>query len=140
VAFGGTFNGNPMSLAAALATITELAQAGGEPLQGANRTGAEIMRGIQAAAYKHGVPLLVTGFGTSFALHFTERSELRDYRDLLEDDQLLLQRCLIESLREGLWLLPDGRMYVSTVHTEDDAARTIAAMDRVLERCRRPQN
>jgi glutamate-1-semialdehyde 2,1-aminomutase len=140
VAFGGTFNGNPMSLAAALATITELAQAGGEPLQGANRTGAEIMRGIQAAAYKHGVPLLVTGFGTSFALHFTQRSELRDYRDVLEDDQLLLQRCLIESLREGLWLLPDGRLYVSTVHTEDDAIQTIAAMDRVLERCSRPQN
>ncbi len=65
--------------------------------------------------YKHSLPLLVTGFGTSFALHFTERSELRDYRDLLEDDPFLLQRCLIESLREGLCLVPDGRMYVSTV-------------------------
>ena len=41
------------------------------------------MRGIQAAAYKHDLPLLVTGFGTAFALHFTRRSELRDYRDVL---------------------------------------------------------
>jgi glutamate-1-semialdehyde 2,1-aminomutase len=134
VAFGGTFNGNPLSLAAALATLTELAQADGEPLKQANKTGEEIMRGIQAAAYKHGLPLLVTGFGTAFALHFTERSELRDYRDVLEDDPILLQRCLLESLREGLCLVPDGRMYVSTVHSEDDATRTISAMDRVFSR------
>ena len=134
VAFGGTFNGNPISLAAARATLTELAQADGEPLKQANRTGEEIMRGIQAAAYKHGLPLLVTGFGTAFALHFTKRPELRDYRDVLEDDPILLQRCLLESLREGLCLVPDGRMYVSTVHSEDDAARTISAMDRVFRR------
>jgi glutamate-1-semialdehyde 2,1-aminomutase len=136
VAFGGTFNGNPLSLAAALATLTELAQADGEPLKQANRTGEEIMRGIQAAAYKHSLPLLVTGFGTAFALHFTEHSELRNYRDVLEDDPILLQRCLLESLREGLCLVPDGRMYVSTVHSEDDAARTISAMDRVFSRLR----
>jgi glutamate-1-semialdehyde 2,1-aminomutase len=134
VAFGGTFNGNPLSLAASLATLTELAQAGGEPLRQANKRGEEIMRGIQAAAYKHSLPLLVTGFGTAFALHFTQRSELRDYRDVLEDDPALLQQCLLESLREGLVLVPDGRMYVSTVHTEDDAARTISAMDRVFGR------
>ena len=94
------------------------------------------MRGIQAAGYKHSLPLLVTGFGTAFALHFTERSELRDYRDVLDDDPILLQRCLLESLREGLCLVPDGRMYVSTVHSEDDAARTISAMDRVFSRLR----
>jgi glutamate-1-semialdehyde 2,1-aminomutase len=134
VAFGGTFNGNPLSLAAAFATLTELAQADGEPLKQANKRGEEIMRGIQAAAYKHGLPLLVTGFGTAFALHFTQRSELRDYREVLEDDPVLLQRCLFESLREGLCLVPDGRIYVSTVHTEDDAARTISAMDRVFSR------
>jgi glutamate-1-semialdehyde aminotransferase len=45
-----------------------------------------------------------------------------------------LQRCLLESLREGLVLVPDGRMYVSTVHSEDDGARTISAMDRVFSR------
>ena len=74
MAFGGTFNGNPLSLAASLATLTELAQDGGEPLKQANKRGEEIMRGIQAAAYKHDLPLLVTGFGTAFALHFTQRS------------------------------------------------------------------
>ncbi len=134
VAFGGTFNGNPLSLAASLATLTELAQAGGEPLKQANKRGEEIMRGIQAAGYKHSLPLLVTGFGTAFALHFTERSELRDYRDVLEDDPVMLQRCLLGSLREGLCLVPDGRMYVSTVHTEEDAERTVSAMDRVFSR------
>jgi glutamate-1-semialdehyde 2,1-aminomutase len=136
VTFGGTFNGNPLSLAGALATLTELAQGEGPPLKRANQTGEEIMRGIRAAAHKHGVPLLVTGFGAAFALHFTRRSELRDYRDVLEDDPVLLQRFLLESLREGLCLVPDGRMYVSTVHTEEDAERTVSAIDQVFSRLR----
>ena len=134
VAFGGTFNGNPISLAAALATLTELAQGGGRPLKNAIAIGEQIMHGIQAAAHRHGVPLLITGFGTAFALHFTRRETLRNYRDALEDDAGMLQICLLECLREGLCLVPDGRMYVSTAHTQEDAVQTVAAIDRVLGR------
>ncbi len=134
VSFGGTFNGNPLSLAGALATLTELSRYGGRPLVSANQVGAQIMQGIRAAAHKHGVPLLVTGFGAAFALHFTRLAALRTYRDTLQDDATLLQRCLLECLREGLCLVPDGRMYVSTVHSEADAERTVAAMDKVFQR------
>ena len=134
VSFGGTFNGNPLSLAAALATLTELAEEDGRPLRRANLLGEQIIQGIRASAERHGVPLLVTGFGAAFALHFTKLGELRDYRDTLADDATRLHHCLLECLREGLCLVPDGRMYVSTVHGEADAETTVAAVDRVLSR------
>jgi glutamate-1-semialdehyde 2,1-aminomutase len=137
VSFGGTFNGNPLSLAAALATLTELAREDGQPLRNTNSLGEEIKRGIAAAAGKHGLSLLVTGFGAAFALHFTQQAQLRDYRDTLGDDAGLLQRCWLECLREGLHLVPDGRMYVSTTHDEGDAVQTVAAMDRVFGRLSR---
>jgi glutamate-1-semialdehyde 2,1-aminomutase len=132
VAFGGTFNGNPISLACARATLTELEREGGAALARANRTGQKLMEGIREIARRHGVPLQVCGFGAAFALHFTARSELRDYRDTLEDDRERLATFLLRALEHGVYALPDGRMYVSAVHTEQDVAETLEAVDKVL--------
>jgi glutamate-1-semialdehyde 2,1-aminomutase len=134
VAFGGTFNGNPISLAAAMATLAELSADGGRPLEEAKRTGEALMRGIGEAARRSGIALTVTGFGTAFALHFTRRGALTHYRDTLDDDSGRLSACLLAALDEGIHLVPDGRFYVSTAHTEQDAAQTIAAMERAFRR------
>jgi glutamate-1-semialdehyde 2,1-aminomutase len=132
VAFGGTFNGNPLSLAIADATLAELARDGGAPVLQANRVGRALLDGIQALGRQHGLPLIVAGFGAAFALHFTARPTLRDYRDTLDDDLDLLGRFLRGALEEGLHLLPDGRLYVSAVHTEADVEETLASVNRVL--------
>ncbi|HWQ56465.1 MAG TPA: aspartate aminotransferase family protein [Bryobacteraceae bacterium] len=132
VSFGGTFNGNPLSMAAADAGLTELARDGGAPLVHANRIGKGLMEGICELARKHGVNLTLRGFGAAFALHFNNNTELRDYRDTLSDDRTALRRFLMLALEQGLHILPDGRMYVSTAHTEQDAEETLAAFDRAL--------
>ncbi len=132
VAFGGTFNGNPFSLAIADATLAELARDDGALLVQANRTGAALMEGIRERGRRHGLPLLVTGFGAAFALHFTARPELREYRDTLDDDPELLGLFLRRALEEGLHVVPDGRFYVSAVHTAADVEETLAIVDRVF--------
>ena len=132
VAFGGTFNGNPLSLAAARATLTELARDDGALLAQANRLGIDLMNGLCEAAHKHGLPLQLTGFGAAFALHFNARTELRNYRDTLDDDAALLQRVLAAALAEGIHLIPDGRLYVSAAHTPRDIEETVAAFDRAF--------
>ncbi len=132
VAFGGTFGGNPVSMAAADAALGELARGGGAGLAHANRLGEGLMEGICGLARKHGVNLKLRGFGAAFALHFNNGTELMDYRDTLADDQPALRRFLALLLGEGLHLLPDGRMYVSTSHTAADAEETLAAFDRAL--------
>jgi glutamate-1-semialdehyde 2,1-aminomutase len=132
VAFGGTFNGNPVSLAAAYATLTELARDEGKALTQANERGRRLMDGIRTAAGRQGVALTVTGFGAAFSLHFTTRAELRDYRDTLEDDGASLKRILRRALEEGLHLLPDGRLYVSAAHTDQDIEATVGAFERMF--------
>jgi glutamate-1-semialdehyde 2,1-aminomutase len=132
VAFGGTFNGNPVSMAAAEAALGELARDNGAALAHANRLGEGLMEGICGLAGKHGVNLKLRGFGAAFALHFNNGTELQDYRDTLADDTDALRRFLALALAEGLHLLPDGRMYVSTAHTAADAEETLAAFDRAL--------
>lgn len=133
VSFGGTFNGNPVSLAAAVATLDELAREDGRALKEANRIGAMLKKGIAAAAARHGVKALVSGFGAAFAVHFTGRESLTHYRDTLEDDRQQLHTFLLEALEQGVYALPDGRFYTSAVHTEGDVRETVEGVERVFK-------
>jgi glutamate-1-semialdehyde 2,1-aminomutase len=133
VVFGGTFNGNPFSLAGADVCLAELSRNDGELLGHANRLGAKLMAGIEVLAQTHRIPLQVTGFGAAFALHFTGRTNLEDYRSLFDDSRESLQLFLHAALREGLILVPDGRLYVSTAHSEEDIAQTLEKIDRAFQ-------
>jgi glutamate-1-semialdehyde 2,1-aminomutase len=132
VAFGGTFNGNPMAMAAAVTTLDVLAADGGAALAHADRMGRLLQRGIAESAARHGLQLSITGFGAAFSLHFGSPGPHRTYRDTLADDKEILQRFLRLALDEGLFLLPDGRLYLSTAHTEADIADSVAAVDRTF--------
>lgn len=132
VAFGGTFNGNPLSLAATDCCLAMIAEGGGAALKDANRSGARLMAGIRESAARYGLGLLVTGFGAAFAIHFTDEAERWEYRDTFGNDRDRLDEFLGRALDEGLYLLPDGRFYVSAAHTADDIDASIRAVDRVL--------
>ncbi|MBI3209911.1 MAG: aspartate aminotransferase family protein [Candidatus Solibacter usitatus] len=135
VAYGGTFNGNPIAMAAAVATLDVLAADDGAALKRANTLGKRLQDGIAAAARECGVPLRITGFGAAFSLHFTSREKLRCYRDTLDDDRDRLARFLRATLDHGLYLLPDGRIYVSAAHTEADIEETIAIAGQQMHDC-----
>lgn len=132
VVFGGTFNGNPLSLTGADACLAELERNNGAALIHANCMGEKIRAGLRELADKHRIPLQVTGFGAAFFLHFNPNEEIIDYRDTLADDLSRLNRFLYKSLEEGVILVPDGRMYVSAAHTERDVEETLAIFARVF--------
>ena len=129
VAFGGSFNGNPVAVASAYATVNTLA---GGALWDANRIGAVLLDQLRQVAGRSDVPMLITGFPTAFAVHFTERRSLREYRDTFDDDAGKLKRFIVLLAKEGVNILPDGRMYVSAAHTEADVEDTVAVFERAL--------
>jgi glutamate-1-semialdehyde 2,1-aminomutase len=129
VSFGGTFNGNPLSLAAACATLAELAGEGGAALAHANRVGESLIAGIRSLASRRSLPVLVSGFGTAFAVHFTKKKSLEHYRDTLDDDKEMLGRFLRLALDRGVHIVPDGRMYTSCAHADVEVKETLAAID-----------
>jgi glutamate-1-semialdehyde 2,1-aminomutase len=134
VSFGGTFNGNPMALAAASAALDVLTEDDGAELKAANQHGRALMAGIVERAVRRGIPIEVCGFGAAFSVHFTERTGLRNYRDTLDNNKERLTAYVREMLDEGIYLLPDGRCYVSTAHTDSDVEQTLEAVDRVFRR------
>jgi len=132
VSFGGSFNGNPVSLASSHATLTELARDNGAALAHAHAMGRRLIEGIRQIVRRRGLPVLVTGFDNAFAIHFTEKAELVDYRDTLADNPELLRKFLYRALEEGLHIVPDGRMYVSAVHTPRDIEETLTRLEAVF--------
>lgn len=140
VAYGGTFNGNPLSLAGADACLGELSAKDGAALRHANRMGERLMAGLRDSASRHGVPVQVTGFGAAFCIHFTERQHLREYRDTFDDSRETLQTFLMAALRQGVIVVPDGRFYVSAVHGESDIDETLHRLDAALMEVSRGMN
>ncbi|MEW5980015.1 MAG: aspartate aminotransferase family protein [Acidobacteriota bacterium] len=132
VLFGGTYNANPVSLCGASVTLQELSGETGSLLIHANRMGQMLMEGIRNAARKHGLSVTVNGFGAAFSIHFTTKTELYNYRDTLADDRSLLNRFLSRALDHGIYCLPDGRFYVSTVHTEKEITHTLAILEDIF--------
>lgn len=134
VLHGGSFNGNPTVLAASEAALTELSRDGGAPLKAANDYGERLMRGLREAASEAGLPLTVRGVGTVFKFVFPDEGAVADSRGLTAPPSGRLGAWLEAALDEGLYLLPDGRWYISAIHSEADFEQTLAGARRAFAR------
>jgi glutamate-1-semialdehyde 2,1-aminomutase len=123
VKHGGTYNGNPLCAAAALAVLRKINEPG--VLESIHRHGDELMAAIRDAARHYRIPCVVQGVGGMFQVVFTsDGNPLRHYRDLLKADahrygvfrQALLERGVhINNSGSACW-------FVSAAHGADDAA------------------
>jgi glutamate-1-semialdehyde 2,1-aminomutase len=133
VLHAGTFNGNPISLAAARATLELLDAKRGAALEQIRKAGERLMSGIASAAKAAGVPILINGVGASFHVSFTTRQKMVNFRDTLDADVSARDQFLSAMLSAGVYLMPDGRWYVSVAHTEADVDETLESIDKVFE-------
>jgi glutamate-1-semialdehyde 2,1-aminomutase len=129
----GTYNSNRVSLAAAIATLEQLAGNSGSAYEQIESTGERLIEGIRLIASRKSTNLKVIGCAAVFHTLFTDQSETFDYAShTLADaarqkallDALLLKR--IRPTSRGTW-------FVSTAHTAADVDRTLAAIEEVLD-------
>jgi glutamate-1-semialdehyde 2,1-aminomutase len=132
VLHGGSFNGNPVVLAAAEAALAELSRNGGEALRRAADYGSRARAGLEAAAARRGVAMTIRGVETVFRVSFGDEGPVTDARGLTAPPGGRLGAFLHAALDAGLYLLPDGRWYISTVHGERELEETLAAADQAL--------
>ncbi|NLT36646.1 MAG: glutamate-1-semialdehyde 2,1-aminomutase [Methanomassiliicoccus sp.] len=119
----GTFSGNPMSLAAGMATVKELRAQGHE---GLDRKGDLMRRGLEEALGDMKVPHQVVGIGSMFQL-FLSSAPVRNYREALSSDSAMFDRLFRRLLEEGIYLAPSQfeTNFLSTAHTDEDIKRTV---------------
>ena len=113
----GTLSGNPLAVAAGLATLGALDDSAYRRLEGA---GARVAAGLQSAAAAAGIPLTVNRVGSMLTPFFTERA-VRDYAGARHADTALFARWFQRLLAKGVSLPPAQfeAAFVSTAHDED---------------------
>ncbi|TDC45134.1 aminotransferase class III-fold pyridoxal phosphate-dependent enzyme, partial [Jiangella ureilytica] len=99
VGHAGTFNSNPVGMAAAVATLGRLQRDGDELYPRLRATGQRLMNGLRSVAADAGVPMLVDGPGPVFQTYLTSADSVRDYRDFAATDRAGMARLHAELLR-----------------------------------------
>ena len=123
----GTLNGNPLGMAAALATLAELERPG--TYERLFAVGETLRQGLRAILERHGLDAKIVGYGPMWHLLFGAKGEPRDYRDIRAADGKKLMAFDMELIRQGCFVLPGNRRFVSLAHTDQDLEASFAAFD-----------
>lgn len=133
VMHGGTYNGSPITLAAANATLDVLSRDNGAVYEQIRAVGRSLMAGIRQAAQDAGQSVLVQGIGPVLFAWFTEREELTTFRDNWACDEDKYAAFQGKLINHGVRTIPSGRWYVSAAHTEEDVRQTVDAVAQALK-------
>lgn len=133
VLHGGTYNGNPMCLAASNATLDVLSKENGAVYSRIYKIGESLLKGHQDAIRDTHTDAIVQGGGPVLQLYFTKLDRISNYRDYCSSDSAMYARYQKEMAKRGVWFGPEVHFFVSAVHTTEDAEKTIRAVEESLK-------
>jgi len=127
----GTLSGNPVAMAAGLATLGETGAPGF--YDALERRTARLVAGIGDAARRRGVPVTVGHAGSLWGVYFTA-GPVRDFAQAKRADTALFARWHRAALERGIFLAPSAfeAGFVSSAHTDADIAHTVTELDAAL--------
>ena len=128
----GTLSGNPLAMAAGIATLRELSKPGRyEHLASASAT---LAAGIASAASAAGVPVQVASIGGMWGFFLTD-SEVTDYASAKTSDTARFARLFHALLAEGVYIAPSQfeACFTSTAHDAATLQATLTAFDRAFD-------
>jgi glutamate-1-semialdehyde 2,1-aminomutase len=125
----GTFSGNPVSMAAGLAMISELERA--DVYETLARRGERLRTGLREAARSAGLDLQATGIGSVFHVHFA-REPMRDKRSAMRADPVRQYAFSMGMISKGVLLPPAHPGFLSTAHGGADIDEVLRVAGGVL--------
>jgi glutamate-1-semialdehyde 2,1-aminomutase len=125
----GTFNGNPLVMAAAQATLTEvLDDAAYQRLHAANQS---LMAGCERVIAEYGLPAHTVGMGSKGCVVFATEPvrEYRDYLTKIHHD--LSDLAWLYHMNNGIFMTPgqDEEWTLSVLHTDADLSRYVEVFE-----------
>jgi glutamate-1-semialdehyde 2,1-aminomutase len=134
VSMGGTHSANPMTMAAGRAQLEVLLGNPGETYGPLNRLGERLRSGLTAVLAESHVTGWVTGLGSLWGLHFTERPP-SNIRDQAQANVAASRALAAYLLLEGILVsAPMHLAFLSTAHTDADVDAVIDAHRRAFAR------
>ncbi|HTH52352.1 MAG TPA: glutamate-1-semialdehyde 2,1-aminomutase [Edaphobacter sp.] len=124
----GTLSGNPLAMAAGIATLSHLIANEQEIYPQLDRTAAEIAEGVAAIAREKGIALTTNRVGSMFTWFFTSQP-VTDFATASTSDTVAFGRFHRAMLDSGVWL-PASQFeaaFISTAHGPQDVAFLLEA-------------
>jgi glutamate-1-semialdehyde 2,1-aminomutase len=128
----GTLSGNPLAMAAGIASLKLLDEL--NPYARLDALGRQVVQAASAAAKKKGLPLQAPQVGSMFSLFFTS-SVVRDMPSALSSDAKLFGRFFQNCLSQGVYLPPSAyeSWFLSTAHEGKSIARACEVIGSAIE-------
>jgi len=127
----GTLSGNPIAMAAGLASLNELCQ--GDKHQQLSDATEKLAMGLKAAAERNGISLSINYVGAMFGFFFTDSQEpITTFEQATACDSDKFKRFFHLMLAEGIYLAPSAYEtgFLSTAHTDKEIELTLTAADK----------
>ena len=121
----GTLSGNPVAMAAGLATLTML-QKNPTAFRQVEESTELLCQGLEAAAKEVGVPVVVQRVGSMFTLFFTDKA-VRNFDDASACDMEAFKTFFHYNLEHGIYYAASQyeSNFLSTCHSDQDLAYTL---------------
>ena len=128
----GTLSGNPVAMAAGIATINKLKTNPAIYVE-LSKKAKRLMEGFQAAADAEEIPFVTEVRGSMFGFFFSDKV-VKNFDDALENDQKRFARFHKEMLKRGIYLAcsPFETGFISTAISDDMIEETILAAYEVM--------
>jgi glutamate-1-semialdehyde 2,1-aminomutase len=124
--FNGTLHGNPVAAAATMAMLDELGKPG--TYERLNGFADELCLETQKVLDRHSIPAIAQHTGSLWQILFMARTP-RNQADILASDQAATRRLDTMLMKQGQYVLPGVRRFVSTTHTAEDLEETLRGLD-----------
>ncbi len=124
----GTFNANPITMTAGIATMEQLT----DPMfRRLNGMGDRLREQLSQLGRRSEVPMQITGVGSLFKIHFSA-SPVRDYRSTLQASNLFHTALFLFGLNRGLFLSEAGRCCVSAAMGDSEVTQYLGTVEEFL--------
>ncbi len=124
----GTFNANPVTMAAGVATLKLLTT---QAIKKINSLGGFLKKRISNLFSEFSVQIKVTGVGSLLNIHFTNK-EVLDYRSSLTADKDLHFLLYLSLLNRGIWIAPRLMANISTPMSNRETEKFLKTLGEVL--------
>ena len=128
----GTLSGNPVAMAAGLATLEEIAQPGF--FAALTERTEQLARGLVTRAKAFDIPLVTNHVGGMFGLFFTEEPLIKDYYQVTNCNVERFKLFFHGMLEQGIYLAPSAfeAGFVSAAHGEREIKNTLISAEQVF--------
>lgn len=125
----GTMSGNPIVMAAGIATLNKIKSNKEEYYEKINYLGRLLEDGLIKIAENKNIPLTINRYGGMLTIFFTDIKEVRNYNDVKTCDEEIFKKYFKHMIQSGINVPPSQyeALFLSVVHTEEDINKFLDA-------------